>query len=472
MNPRKISLIIWALTIGFTACFAQEQNRITRKADSLFSQFNSSPGPGLALVVVKDGKVVLEKGYGLANMEYIVPIAPATVFDLASLSKQFTGFAISMLIEQGKIRPEEDIRKYIPELPDFGKVITIENLLRHTSGIRDWCGSLALAGWNMEDVITFEQILNMSFHQKELNFEPGSAHLYSNTGYNLLAELVHRVTGQTLRQWTDANLFGPLGMNKTHFRDDYSEIFTNRAYGYYQQENAWHVAQDNLTAVGSSSLFSTVDDLSKWMMNLDDPKVGTRSMIDRMVQPGKLNDGSPVTYAYGLISTKYRGMTEIFHDGSWAAFTTFLAYYPEQHLSVAVLSNGSARVKKATHDLVDLFLEKPAEPAKAVTSGTAAKSDGETIKKPELSPVHPADYTGVYFSEELQTRYEISVEKGVLKAVHFKNGAIPLTPSGTDQFSGSEWYMETVKFYRDDKGNVKGFLVTIDRCRNQRFIKI
>jgi CubicO group peptidase (beta-lactamase class C family) len=353
-------------------------------------------------------------------------------------------------------------------MPDFGKKITIEQLLFHTAGLRDWPGTLTLAGWNIEDVITHDQILNMAYHQQELNFEPGSDHLYSNTGYNILAELVERVSGKSFRQWTDSCIFLPLGMKNTHFRDDYSELIENRAYGYYEQDNRYHAALDNLTAVGSSSLFTTLDDLSKWLIHLDDPKNDLKPIVNRMFQQGKLNNDSLIPYAYGFQILEYRGMKEICHSGSWAAFTTNLAYYPDEHLSIAVLSNGSARVTKATHDLADIFLPRDT-PKNVVQSNT---QDSQTDKNPvNQQNALSAGFSGEYYSKELETSYDICVEKDSLVAKHFKNGTIDLTPVGNDKFRGSAWYMEQVDFYRDKKGQIRGFLVSSGRSQKQRFEK-
>ncbi|UCF16683.1 MAG: beta-lactamase family protein, partial [Phycisphaerales bacterium] len=209
-----------------------EKAEKAEKVDSLFAKLNNTDSPGIAVLVVRDGKVLLRRGYGMANLEHKIPITPTTVFDVASVSKQFTGLAVCILVEQGKISLEDDIRKYIPELPDFGHKITIEHLVHHTSGLRDWPATLALAGWRLDDVISFDQILRMAFKQQDLNFVPGSEYSYSNTGYNILVEMAQRVTSQTFRQWTEDNIFRPLGMAHTHFHDDHTEVVANKAYGY------------------------------------------------------------------------------------------------------------------------------------------------------------------------------------------------------------------------------------------------
>lgn len=267
---------------------------LERKVDSLLAAGGiDDTTPGSAVLVVQDGAILLNKGYGLADLAHQVYIGPNTVFDLASVSKQFAGFAIASLIVEGQIGLEDDIRKYIPELPDFDRTITIDHLLHHTSGIRDWTSTLPLAGWSFDDVISFEQILNMTYLQEKLNFEPGSEYSYSNTGYNLLAELVQRVSGMSFREWTDQHIFQPLGMTSTRFLDDHTEVIPRRANGYYRaQDGQFHASTNNLMALGSSSLFSTTTDLAKWVMNLDQPKPEMKAIVDQMVQTSPLNDGS------------------------------------------------------------------------------------------------------------------------------------------------------------------------------------
>lgn len=251
-------LLLVLLSIG-SACAQQPPDGRAAKVDSLFAHLHKTTSPGLAVLVVQDGRVLLRKGYGMASLEHQIPITPATVFDIASVSKQFAGMAVAMLAEGGKISLDDDIRKYIPELPDFGHKITISHLVHHTSGLRDWPGALSVAGWRMDDVISFEQILTMAYRQRDLNFTPGSEYAYSNTGYNVLVEMMQRVTGKSFREWTDTHLFAPLGMHDTHFHDDHREVVVNKAYGYEQAgPGSFRALHDGLTALGSSSLYTPV----------------------------------------------------------------------------------------------------------------------------------------------------------------------------------------------------------------------
>ncbi len=362
-----------ASTITSTVASATQADSLSAQVDSLFVRMDYPQSPGAAVLVIRDGAILHRKGYGSANLEHQVAITPESVFDIASVSKQFAGMAISLLIERGLVNLDDDIRAYIPELSDFGRTITIRHLIHHTSGIRDWPGTLAIAGWQMDDVISFEQILTMAYHQRALNFEPGEQYLYSNTGYNLLAELVSRVTGKTFREWTHENLFVPLGMNDTRFQDDYSELTPHKVYGYGYYDGGFKAVPDGLTALGSSSLFTTVDDLAKWATNFDDHAVGGTAVIERMQTQGVLNNGDTIDYAYGLVVGKYRGQRTISHGGSWAGFRATLLHFPEQHFSVIVLSNfASFNPSRSAHQIADIYI---ADVLTATDEPTEAQDD-------------------------------------------------------------------------------------------------
>lgn len=241
----------------------ERPDSLSMKMDGIFKKYNNTTGPGCAVAVIADGNIIFKKGYGMANLEYDIPITPSTIFDIASVSKQFTGLAVSTLIQEGKIAPDDDIRKYLPEVPQFGKIITIRHLLHHISGVRDWPETLHAAGWRWDEVFSFNDIMRMMKYQKELDFEPGSQYSYSNTGYNLLAAIVEKVTGKSFRAWTDENIFNPLAMNSSHFQDDYTRIIKNLAYSYSQDGAEVKKVPGELTAYGSSSLFTSLEDLCK-----------------------------------------------------------------------------------------------------------------------------------------------------------------------------------------------------------------
>ena len=236
MTAPRVNLLgpLTAGTLGICLLTAPRHVRAgtTAKVDALFTQWARPDSPGAAVVIVKDGAVVYQHGYGCADLEHRIPITPRTRFDVASVAKQFTGLSVAMLIQQGRVSPDDDVRQYLPDVPDFGKPITINNLLHHTSGLRDWPETLAFSGVDMSAPITLNMILEMVRRQRELDFAPGEESQYSNTGYNLLAAIVAKVTGQSFRAWTDANLFRPLGMKATHVSDAPAKIVPDRALSY------------------------------------------------------------------------------------------------------------------------------------------------------------------------------------------------------------------------------------------------
>ena len=365
---------------------AGAQNGQSARVDSIFAQFSTGLTPGAAVAVIRNGTLILSKGYGHADLEHRVSITGTSVFDVASVSKQFAGLAIAMLVEQGKVALTDDIRKHIPELPDFGRTITVNHLVHHTSGIRDWPGTLALSGWRMDDVISFDQILTMAYNQRTLNFDPGSEYMYSNTGYNLLAELVRRVTGKTFRQWTDENLFAPLGMTRSHFRDDHTEIFPDRVLGYANENGAWRATSNNLMALGSSSLFTTAEDLAKWLANFDDAKVGGGRAMSRMLSTTPLNDGTPNSYAFGVSVGNYRSQPIVTHSGSWASFSTFVIHFPALKTGIVVLANTSFNPTQAAFRVADIYLDSALGPRPTAPVRTAVPVSTATLDR----------YTGLY----------------------------------------------------------------------------
>lgn len=267
MKRITISALIFFLLIGR---ICQAQTNIGAGIDSIFATYGTN-NPGCAVAVVKDGQIIFTKGYGLASMDYKVPITASSIFDVASLSKQFTGFAISTLIQQGKISLNDDVRQYLPDFPKFEKVIAIGNLVHHTSGLRDWPEALEAAGWRYSELCSFDDIMNMVKHQKELDFEPGSEHFYSNTGYNVLAAIIEKVTGKTFRDWTNENIFKPLGMDASFFLDDSRKVIPGLASSYYPDNGVFVKSTDILTAYGSSSLYTSVNDLAKWAIAFEKP---------------------------------------------------------------------------------------------------------------------------------------------------------------------------------------------------------
>jgi CubicO group peptidase (beta-lactamase class C family) len=368
-------------------------NQTTASIDALFTKINRPDSPGAAVLVIKDGLVLHRKGYGSANLEHQVPITPESVFDIASMSKQFTGMAISMLVEQKVINLEDDIRKYIPELPDYGQTITVRHLVHHMSGVRDFFYTMFIAGWGLDDVFSSDQILTMASHQQTLNFEPGERYDYSNTGYFLLAEMVKRVTGKTLAVWTEQNLFVPMGMKNTYFRTEHTDLIPRKAYGYSDDGEGKFMANANgLSAPGPSSLFTTIDDLGKWVTNFDTHSVGGAAVIQRMQTRGVLDNGDTIDYGYGVFIGNYRGHKTLAHHGVWLGYNTKMLHFPEQRLSIVILGNfENFNPSGSANQIADLFLSDVP---------TEVQKQAQSLPKPQ-NPTPPRatsldDYVGTY----------------------------------------------------------------------------
>jgi len=334
---------------------------IPAAVDKIFSKWDKAESPGCALAVIRDGQIVYKRGYGMADLDHDVPITPSTVFHVASVSKHFTTAAIILLAQQGKLSFDDEVRKYVPELPDFGTSITIRHLIHHTSGLRDQWSLLGLAGWRYSlDLITDEDVLEMVSRQKDLNFRPGEKYIYSNTGYTLLAVIVRRVSGQSFREFTNAQIFQPLGMKSTHFRDDHAEIVKQQAYGYVPTKSGtFRLSITNFDTVGATSLLTTVEDLALWDRNFYDKRVGGSALIEQFQQRGKLNNGEQLDYAFGLVVGKYRGLPIVEHAGGDAGYRAHFIRFPEQRFSAACLCNISEAAPYAlVRKVADIYLEK------------------------------------------------------------------------------------------------------------------
>ncbi len=435
------------------------------EVDAIFADLEGDR-PGAAVGVLWNGEVVHRAGYGTAHMDHGIPIGPGTVFDIASISKQFGAMAALLLESEGKLDLDADVRGYVPELPDFGAAITARQLIHHTGGIRDWPHTMALGGIGFTDVISFEKILRMLYHQQAINFEPGSEYAYSNTGYNLLARVIEVQSGMTFREYTESGIFGPLGMTSTHFSDDYLEVVPGRAESYNPIDDGGFQRMPNqLTALASSSLHTSIDDFILWMRNYETGQVGGEEMLGTMVQRGVLTGGDTLDYAHGLAVADYRGLPTFGHGGSWVGYRTNFVSFPEQNLSIAVFCNvsdcdPSGRARRVAEVFIgDLMGPEPETPE------AEAEAEG-----PMLSAEQLQEYAGSYRSPELDSTYDLEVDaEGRLVAGHWRNDPSVLSPTGADEFAGDQWFLPEVRFVRDGGGRVSGFTVTGARVRGLIF---
>lgn len=454
---RFISTILpLLLSTSIVAQSQIEMENLQHKVDSMFLDIKGGVKPGTAILIVKDGNVILNKGFGYANLEHQIAITPNTVFDLASLAKQFTGYSISILIKQGKISKNDDIKKHLPEYPDFGQKITVGNLLHHTSGLRDWTGTFPLAGKSFDNVISYDQILRMVKEQKKLNFVPGTKYSYSNTGYNLLVEIIQRVTGNSFREWTHQNIFSPLGMTNTLFQDNYNEVINNRATSYYQDENGnYNYASNNLTALGSSSLYSTTIDLAKWVNHLMSPKDEWKSIIDQMFQTEALINGDENNYACGIQITKYKDTQLITHSGSWASFRTYISLFPEYKLSIVVLNNNEKSASGVALKIASLFVPHKKEKNN--------RDEVAKYKKIDISEKILDEYVGTY---KLGPSWFVHLtrEKNKLWVQATNEEKYPMTALSDNDFLIKAYGNQTMSFYKNNKGEIAYLFYNKEKC--------
>lgn len=331
---------------------------LTAKVDELFAPWSSRESPGCAVAVGENGRTILSRAYGMADLEHDAAITTDTIFEAGSVSKQLTTAAVLLLAQQGKLSVQDDVRKHFPELPDYGTPITIDHLIHHTSGLRDWGAVAGLAGWPRGTRIhTHSHVLDIISKQKALNYTPGAEFSYTNSGYNLLAILVERVSGQTFSEFSRRNLFEPLGMTRTQWRDDFSRVVKGRAIAYRKGDGQFHSEMPFENVFGNGGLLTTVGDLLLWNENLVHGTVGGPAFLEEMHRRGRLTDGREIEYARGLFVLTWKGVPEISHGGATAAYRAFLARYPEQKLSLALLCNAAEiNSEELGHRTIDLFL--------------------------------------------------------------------------------------------------------------------
>ena len=395
----------------------------TRVVDRVFDAWRNTDSPGCALGVSRNGHVVYERGYGMANLETGTPITPASIFHVASVSKQFTAMAIMLLVRDGKLSVDDDIRKYLSEIRDYGTPITIRHLLTHTSGLRDQWELLSLArGRFEEDRITEADVMDIVPRQTALNFTPGAEYLYSNTGFTLLGVIVKRVSGKSLRDFADERIFKPLGMTSTHFHDDYTMLVPGRTSAYAPRAGGWRVSIPNYDTYGATSLFTTVGDLLKWEANLDNPVVGDRALIAQMETPTRLTTGDTSNYGFGLTIDRYRGARIVGHGGADAGYRTDVARFPELGLATVVLCNAaSANPGLLGRRVADAYLGSALStpPPEATPQGVSLSADRLRQR------------AGVYFQPRTMQVVELTIRDGRLMVG--RQGDVALIPVSEDR---------------------------------------
>lgn len=339
--------------------FAQTPDQLN-KVDQLFSTWNNAT-PGVVVAVQQGNKLIYNKAYGLADLEHNVPITTETIFESGSVAKQFTAMSILLLAAEGKLSLSDDIRKYVPEIPKYNTTITIQMLLNHTSGLKDWGSVGSLTGWpRTTRVYTQDLALQIMSKQKSTNYTPGTEYSYSNANYSLQVTIVERISGKSLAVFTEEKLFKPLGMTNTQWRDNFREVVANRAIAYRKNKNVYEQLMPFEDIHGHGGLLTTTGDLLKWNALLETHAIGGDQVYDWRVKKGKLTNGKEISYAAGLFVDEFYGFDEISHSGATAGYRAWLGYYPEKKLSIALLSNdGTFNPTGVGHQVAALLLEEP-----------------------------------------------------------------------------------------------------------------
>ena len=436
--------------------------------DRVFQQWDTRATPGCALGVFQDGRITYEHGYGMADFEHDVPIAPRSVFYVGSLTKQFTAMAAALAIQEGRLAYDDSIRKYLPEMPAYADAIKVSNLVHHTSGLRDYYALLTIAGRRYDSLYDNDAVLRFAARQKKLNFAPGDQYSYSNTGYQLLAVAIQRATKTPFAEYGDQQIFGPLGMTVTHFHTDATRIVKDRVIGYSGTAGKWTIDVPDNERAGAGGLYTSIHDLQRWDENFYTSKVGGADVIKKLQTPARLNDGKAIAYAWGLEIGKYRGLDTVEHSGSLHGYRAELIRFPSQHTSVAILCNHSGIVpSRLARQVADLVLAGVLQPAGAgrgegSAPGPAPRAQGA----PSDGDLHARE--GTYYSDELDSTFALSTKGGGLYLQRDTDAApIALTPIDGQSYRAPGFVIR----FGPPSGPVTAFTVEAGAVRGVEFVR-
>lgn len=481
---------LWSLSVAFIIQFflhlpalaepVYKRTDQSDQVDELFAQWDRPGSPGAAIGIFKAGRIIYARGYGMANLEHDIPNSPQTVFRIGSTSKHFTAMGIAILIEQGKIAADDDIRRYLPELPVYKPAIKIRHMLYHTSGLRNYEALTTLAGIDGETYkvpyYTDADVIRLISRQKSLQFPPGEQYAYSNTNYFLLAEIIARVSGMKTAAFADRYLFEPLDMHNTHFHDDVNIIVRNRASGYSPAgDGSFRINMTQLEQIGTGSIYTTVEDFFKWDQNFYRNKLGkgTQGLIEMMQKSGSLNDGRLTHYGFGLDINTHFGLRSIGHGGAFVGYRSYYLRFPDQHFSVVLMSNlGPFPSYELVQKIARIYLGAIKAEIAAMPVVVHRSEEGEDAVNPAaitLSDRQNQQYTGRYYSEELDAFYTIEIRQGGLVVQVGKYYRTEMTPAGNDEFL---WDLGKFNFIRNAAGEVSGFNLHSGSIRNIYFVRL
>ncbi len=444
MFKRAFLPVLMLISVFVSYSQIPEKGNVVAGAERAFEKASKAiamPAPGCAAGVSLNGESVFEKAFGLAEMEHNVLNTAQTIFESGSVAKQFTASALVLLQQDGKLNIDDPVRMYLPELPDYGTPLTIRHMLNHTSGLRDWFAVRALSGEGAgEHIVTQQMIFDTVVRQKGLDFKPGAEYSYSNSGYQLAAMIVERVSKQKFADFVAERILKPVGMKNTGYRDDFQRITAGRAQAYSKNgDGPWRLNMPMMNAHGGGGMLTTVSDWLKWNAMLD-ARTWNAQLVDALETQGVLNNGQKISYALGLSVGSYKGSKQIAHSGATAGYRTFLARFPDKKLSIAVLCNGTAPDSTAlVNSIADEILGPfPAPP-------TAANTEPLPVQQPEK-------YVGLWKNERNRTATRISVANGELR---FGSAPVRAMPDGSMMVGGTK-----VVFKNDRSGKPISFDAT------------
>jgi CubicO group peptidase (beta-lactamase class C family) len=433
--------------------------------EAIFKDF-AADSPGCAVGATRGGEPLAARAFGTADLEHGVPLTPQSVFYMASVSKQFMALSILLLERDQKLRLDDRVRTYIPELPEHAATITIRQLLHHTSGLRDYLTLSALAGNPPDFVITERAVLNTLARQTKLNFEPGAEHLYSNSGYVLLSIVVHRVSGRPLDEFARERIFTPLGMRSTRFQHDHTVPIPGRAIGYVRRGESWRIANSALDVVGDGGMYSTVDDMLRWAAAFERPEFAP--LLSRMQTPGTLGDGKAIGngYGMGLAQGTYRGLQTVAHGGALAGYRTSFLRLPSEKLTVVTLcNNATANAGRLAPMVAEHY-------APAGMSAAAPAAGGPPPQPPPRTPVPrelAAALAGVFYSPELDATYRIVAGTDATTLEAGSNAPVVLSLTAPDRLSAPA--VPELAPVRDGAGRITGLTLNAGRVREISFTR-
>ena len=564
LNKALFGIVVFVCSFHVTSAQETEQTDFSKssedKIDSIFKEYDNSVTPGVSIGLMQNGKLIFSKGYGMADLEHNIPIDSSSVFSLASVSKQFTVFAVLLLEQQGKLSLDDDIRQHLPEFPDYGEKITLRQLANHSSGIRSHLQLLGQAGYISDNVITKEDAKQVIYRQAELNFKPGAEFNYSNSGYVLLAEIVEKVSGEPFSLFMKKNVFDPLKMNNSFVMDDYHRIVKNRANSYENENGTYVNAPANYSYYGSTGLYTTIIDLSKWASNFSNPKIGNKDIFKKMNTIAILNNGNKYEYALGQFVGNFKGLEQIYHSGGDAGYRAYLGRFPNEDVSILLLSNNNTvdaqgkalevadiflkpyyqkeieiervsnilkRIKLSTSELkmfsgsyletnnylireifvrndtliysrkdqngretkllaldktntfqfanngnVQIIFRKSGinQSLSVLVNNEDVESYSKYLPK-RYSLEELEEFTGTFYSSELDTHYVLKIIDGNLTIFHPKMEMITLESIKAYSFLGSSWRFRSLEFQRNESNQIEGFRISSDRAKNVLFKK-